>query len=318
MVKVAVFPGQGSQAVGMGRELFDGVPQARAVFEEVDEALGEKLSALILDGPAEELTLTANTQPALMATSLAAVRALEARSGRTLAELVTHVAGHSLGEYSALAAVGALGIGDAARLLRVRGSAMQDAVPVGEGAMAAILGLPIDAVEAVAAELSSEGAVCDVANDNSDGQVVISGAAAAVEKACTLAKERGAKRAMLLQVSAPFHCRLMQPAAEKLAAALAETRFSAPQRPVIANVLAAPTDDPAAIAGLLEKQVTGRVRWRETMAWMATNGAGAVIEIGAGKVLTGLARRAVPGATLVNLATPGDISAFVDNMEGNA
>ncbi|MEZ5845720.1 MAG: ACP S-malonyltransferase [Geminicoccaceae bacterium] len=318
MVKVAIFPGQGSQAVGMGRELFEQSPEARAVFEEVDEALGEKLSTLIFEGPADALTLTANTQPALMATSLAALRALEARAGRKLAELVTHVAGHSLGEYSALAAVGALGIGDAARLLRIRGSAMQEAVAVGEGAMAAVLGLPIDAVEALAAEASGKDAVCDVANDNSDGQVVISGSAAAVGDACALAKARGAKRAMLLQVSAPFHCRLMQPAAERLAQALAGVRFMRPECPVIANVLAEPVADPEIFADLLERQVTARVRWRETMAWIAANGGDMLVEIGSGKVLTGLARRAVPGAALANISTPDDIPSFLETLEGRA
>ncbi|MEZ5835290.1 MAG: ACP S-malonyltransferase [Geminicoccaceae bacterium] len=318
MVKVAVFPGQGSQTVGMGKALYDEVPEARMVFETVDEALSQKLSRLIFEGPADEMTLTANTQPALMAMSMATVRALEARSGCPISDMVSHVAGHSLGEYSALAAVGALDLSDAARLLRIRGSAMQDAVPVGQGAMAAILGLAIVDVEAVALEASTGSDVCDVANDNSDGQVVLSGSAGAVERACALAKERGARRAMMLQVSAPFHSRLMQPAADRLAGALAEVPFRKPARPVIANVLATPNDDAGAIADLLERQVTARVRWRESMAWMAANNAGSLIEIGAGKVLTGLAKRAVPGATLVNLSTPADIDSYLETLEGNA
>ena len=314
MTRVAVFPGQGSQTVGMGKALCDASPEARAVFDEVDEALGQRLSAIVFDGPIETLTLTANAQPALMATSLAAVRALEARTGKPLHALVDYAAGHSLGEYSALAAMGALTVSDAARLLRVRGSAMQEAVPVGAGAMAAVLGLSIEAVEQVAADAAGDG-VCDIANDNSDGQVVLSGDAAAIARACELAKERGAKRAMPLQVSAPFHCRLMQPAAEKLAEALASCRFDAPERPVIANVEAAPNDSPAAIASLLERQVTGRVRWRETMAWMAAHEVRGMLELGAGKVLTGLAKRALRGADLVNLATPEDIEAFALSLE---
>lgn len=314
MSTIAVFPGQGAQRVGMGRSLYDVEPTARAVFEEVDEALGEKLSATIFEGPEDALTLTANTQPALMATSLAVVRTLEARTGRTFAELIDVAAGHSLGEYSALAAVGAVEIADAARLLRLRGQAMQDAVPVGEGAMAAVLGLPIEAVQEIAREASASGAVCDVANDNSDGQVVLSGAKEAVEAACALAKTKGAKRAMLLQVSAPFHCRLMQPAADRLAAALAETTFKTPAKPVLANVLAEPNGEAGALADLLTRQVTGRVRWRESMAWMATNGVERMIECGAGKVLTGLAKRAVRGATLINLQEAADIDAFAAEL----
>ena len=312
MTLIAVFPGQGSQAVGMGRALFAAVPAARDVFEAVDEALGEKLSSLIFDGPSDALTLTRNAQPALMATSLAAVRAFEASMGKPLGACVDAAAGHSLGEYSALAAMGALDVGEAARLLRLRGDAMQDAVPAGAGAMAAVLGLDPATAEAVAAEAEAEtGLVCAVANDNAEGQAVLSGDAAAVERACAIAKDRGAKRAMLLQVSAPFHCRLMQPAADRLASALAETSFRAPQKPVIANVTVEPVSDAAALPDLLTRQVTTRVRWRETMDRFAADGCTMIAEFGAGKVLTGLARRAVPGAVLFNIQGPEDIDALV-------
>ncbi len=311
MTRIAVFPGQGSQAVGMGRALFAAVPAARAVFEAVDEALGEKLSSLIFGGPMEELTLTRNAQPALMATSLAAVRAVEARTGKPLGACVDAAAGHSLGEYSALAAMGALDVGKAALLLRLRGEAMQDAVPAGAGAMAAVLGLDPATAEAVAAEAEAEtGLVCAVANDNADGQAVLSGDAAAVERACVIARDKGAKRAMLLQVSAPFHCRLMQPAADRLASALAETAFRAPQKPVIANVTVEPVSDAAALPDLLTRQVTARVRWRETMQRFALDDCTMIAELGAGKVLTGLARRAVPGAALFNIQGPEDIDAL--------
>ncbi|MDF1585714.1 ACP S-malonyltransferase [Marinimicrococcus flavescens] len=309
MKRIAVFPGQGSQQVGMGRALHDQIPAAREVFAEVDEALGEKLSLLIFEGPAEELTLTRNAQPALMATSLAAVRALEAALGCRLGEAVDYVAGHSLGEYSALAAAGAISVGEAARLLRLRGEAMQRAVPAGEGAMAAILGLGHDQVEAVAAD-AAHGEVCELANDNSDGQAVVSGHRTAVERAVQIAKEKGARRSMLLQVSAPFHCALMAPAASELAPALAAAGFVAPLVPLIANVTATPVSDPAQIADLLRRQVTARVRWRETMARMHELGAGAVIELGAGKVLTGLAKRGVAGANLFNVQEPDDVAAL--------
>jgi [acyl-carrier-protein] S-malonyltransferase len=296
----------------MGRALYDEVAEARAVFAAVDEALGEKLSTLIFDGPAEALTLTRNTQPALMATSLAAVRAFEARAGRRLADCVDAAAGHSLGEYSALAAMGALEIGAAARLLRLRGEAMQEAVPAGGGAMAAVLGLdPADAEAVAAAAEAATGGVCELANDNADGQAVLSGDAATVERACAIAKEQGAKRAMLLQVSAPFHCRLMQPAAERLAVALAETAFAAPVKPVIANVSVEPVGDPAALPQSLTRQVTARVRWRETMQLFAGRGTTLIAEFGAGKVLTGLARRAVPDAALFNIQSPADIDALI-------
>ena len=318
MSRIAVFPGQGAQFVGMGRALHDAFPAARAVFEEVDDALGERLSSLIFDGPAEQLTLTANTQPALMAMSLAAVRALESATGRMLADIVDFVAGHSLGEYSALAAAGAIRVGDAARLLRLRGQAMQDAIRPGDGAMAAILGADVALVEAVAAEAMLQGGVCELANDNGEGQQVISGSRSTVERAVALAKERGARRSVLLQVSAPFHCALMAPAAERLAGAIAEIEVVAPVVPLIANVTAEPMRDPAAIRALLVQQVTARVRWREIMATMMRNGVDTVIELGAGKVLTGLAKRGVPGAVLVNIQEPADIEAMALRLTGIA
>ena len=318
MTRIAVFPGQGAQAVGMGRALYDWSPAARAVFDEVDEALGEPLSTLVFEGSPERLTLTANAQPALMATSLAAVRAFEERAGVGLASLVGFVAGHSLGEHSSLAAAGAISVGDAARLLRLRGQAMQDAVPAGEGAMAAILGADVPTVEAVVAEAAAAGGVCELANDNGEGQQVISGSAAAVERAVALAKERGARRSVMLQVSAPFHCALMQPAAERLAEALAAVPLSAPAVPVIANVTAEPVQDLAAIRELLVRQVTSRVRWRESMATMVRLGVDGVIEFGAGKVLTGLAKRGVPGAALHNVQEPADVEALAAKLAGSA
>lgn len=318
MTIIAVFPGQGAQAVGMGRALHEASPAARAVFDEVDEALGEPLSTLIFEGSPERLTLTANAQPALMATSLAAVRAVEERVGRKLTDLVDYVAGHSLGEHSALAAAGAIAIGDAARLLRLRGQAMQDAVPAGDGAMAAILGADVATVEAVCTEAAAAGGVCELANDNGEGQQVISGTAAAVERAVALAKERGARRSVMLQVSAPFHCALMRPAADRLAAAIAETAFVAPAVPVIANVTAEPVQDIAVIRDLLVRQVTARVRWRESMAAMTRLGVGEVIELGAGKVLAGLARRGVAGAATFNVADPTDVDALAAHLVGAA
>jgi [acyl-carrier-protein] S-malonyltransferase len=289
MAVAFTFPGQGSQAVGMGKDLADAFPEARRVFEEVDAALGEKLSKLIWEGPEETLTLTANAQPALMAVSLAAMRALEAR-GFSLTDKVAYVAGHSLGEYSALAAAGFVSVGDAARLLRTRGNAMQAAVPAGEGAMAAIIGLEQSDVEAACAEASS-GSVCQVANDNGGGQLVISGAKAAVELAAKLCTEKGAKRALMLQVSAPFHSALMAPAADIMREALAGVAKSAPAVPVVSNVTVTPTSDPDEIARRLVQQVTGRVRWRETVEWFGANGVATLYEVGAGKVLSGLARR---------------------------
>lgn len=283
------FPGQGSQSVGMGKDLADAFPEARAVFDEVDAALGQKLSAIMWEGPEETLTLTANAQPALMAVSLAALRALEAR-GFSLKDKVAYVAGHSLGEYSALAAAGMFSIADTARLLRIRGNAMQAAVPVGEGAMAAILGLDQAGVEAACAEASRD-SVCQIANDNGGGQLVISGAKAAVELAARLCTEKGAKRALMLPVSAPFHSALMGPAAEAMREALAKVAKNMPAVPVVANVAVKPLTDPDAIAASLVEQVTGRVRWRETVEWFAANGVTALYEVGSGKVLSGLARR---------------------------
>ena len=288
MSRALVFPGQGAQSIGMGRSLAQAYPAARAVFDEVDEALGEKLSALIWDGDADDLTLTANAQPALMATSIAALRALEAE-GLAVKD-AAFVAGHSLGEYSALAAAGSISVGDTARLLRIRGKAMQEAVPVGAGAMAAILGLDLDAVREIAAA-AAEGEVCEAANDNDPAQVVVSGSKGAVERAALLAKERGAKRAMLLPVSAPFHCQLMQPAADAMAKALEEVEISAPVVPVVANVRAEAVRDPALIRQLLVEQVTGAVRWRESIVFMAAYGVDDIWEIGAGKTLSGMIRR---------------------------
>ena len=304
-----IFPGQGSQAVGMGKALADAFAPARAVFEEVDAALGEKLTKVIWDGPAETLTLTENAQPALMAVSLAAMRVLEAEAGVELARTAQFVAGHSLGEYSALAAAGALAIGDTARLLRIRGRAMQKAVPVGIGAMAALLGLDFDQAVAVAAE-AAQGQICQAANDNGGGQVVVSGDKAAVERAVEIARSKGARRAMLLPVSAPFHCVLMQGAANAMAQALAEVAVKPPAVPVVANVLARPISDPAEIVRALVEQVTGTVRWRESVAFMAAQGVTTFYEVGAGKVLSGLVKRIAEGAKGVAIGTPEDVAAF--------
>ena len=306
------FPGQGSQAIGMGKALADAYPEARAVFDEVDAALGEKLSTIIWEGPAEALTLTENTQPALMAVSLAAARVLEAR-GVDIGRSVAFVAGHSLGEYSALAAAGALSLADAARLLRIRGKAMQAAVPVGAGAMAALIGLDFAAASAVAAEAAA-GQVCGVANDNGAGQVVVSGDRAAVERAIEIAKARGAKRAVLLPVSAPFHCALMAPAAAVMAEALAGVELKAPVVPLVANVVAGPVSDPEAIRRNLVTQVTGLVRWRESIAWLAGAGVDLFVEIGAGRVLSGLAKRIAEGADTLVVGNPDDIVAALPRL----
>ena len=307
MAVAFTFPGQGSQAVGMGKDLADAFPEARRVFEEVDEALGEKLSTLIWEGPEETLTLTANAQPALMAVSLAAIRALESR-GFSLRDKVAYVAGHSLGEYSALAAAGFVSIADAARLLRIRGNAMQAAVPAGEGGMAAVIGLEQAAAEAARAE-AARGSVCQVANDNGGGQVVISGAKAAVELAAKLCTDKGAKRALMLQVSAPFHSALMAPAASVMRDALAKVSKSAPVVPVVSNVSVAPSSDPDEIARRLVEQVTGRVRWRETVEWFGANGVSTLYEVGAGKVLSGLTRRINRDIATANIGTPADVEA---------
>ena len=304
-----VFPGQGSQTVGMGKELAAAFAPARHVFEEVDTALGERLSETMWNGPADALTLTANAQPALMAVSLAAIRVLQAEAGLDLERDAAFVAGHSLGEYSALAAAEAISIGDAARLLRIRGRAMQKAVPVGAGAMAALIGLEFGAAKAIAAEASAT-QVCAAANDNGGEQVVLSGDKAAVERAVALAKTRGAKRAMLLPVSAPFHCALMQPAADAMAEALATVSVKPPRVPLVANVLAKATRDPAEIVRCLVEQVTGTVRWRESVLFMAGAGVTTFYEVGAGKVLTGLIKRIADGASASAIGTPDDVARF--------
>jgi [acyl-carrier-protein] S-malonyltransferase len=304
-----VFPGQGSQAVGMGKALADAFAPARAVFEEVDAALGQRLTSIMWEGPAETLTLTENAQPALMAVSLAAMRALEAQAGVDVARDACFVAGHSLGEYSALAAAGALTIADTARLLRLRGRAMQRAVPVGTGAMAALLGLDFEQAAAVAAE-AAQGQVCQAANDNGGGQVVVSGDRAAVERAVEIAKEKGARRAMMLPVSAPFHCALMQPAADAMAQALTSVAVKPPVVPVVANAFVKPIRDPAEIVRALVAQVTGTVRWRESIAFMSAAGVTMFYEVGAGKVLSGLIRRIVDGAGAAAIGTPDDIGRF--------
>ena len=307
------FPGQGSQAVGMGKDLAAAYPEARAVFQEVDEALGQRLSATMFEGPDDILRLTENAQPALMAVSLAVIRVLDAR-GIRLADHAAYVAGHSLGEYSALCAAGTFSLSDTARLLKTRGQAMQKAVPVGHGAMAALLGLDPDTAREVAAE-AAQGDVCDVANDNAPGQVVVSGATAAVERAVEIAKAKGAKRALLLPVSAPFHCSLMQPAADAMAAALAEVTMQAPVVPLVANVLAAPISDPTEIRQRLVEQVTGVVRWTESVTWLTGEGGVThLAELGTGKVLTGLAKRINAEAVATAVGSPADIDAFVAEL----
>lgn len=313
MSRAFVFPGQGAQTIGMGKALAEAYPAAKAVFDEVDEALGESLSALIWEGEQDTLTLTQNAQPALMATSLAAMRALEAE-GVTISA-ATYVAGHSLGEYSALAAAGALSISDAARLLRIRGEAMQAAVPVGEGAMAALLGLDFAAADKIAKQAAADtGAVCQAANDNDPSQVVISGAAAAVEHATGLAREAGAKRAVMLPVSAPFHCTLMEPAARRMAEALAEVTINAPAVPVVANVLAHDVSDAATIRDLLVEQVTHSVRWRESVLWMAGQGITEIWEIGAGKALSGMIRRIDKSIACTAIGAPDDVTAAAASL----
>jgi [acyl-carrier-protein] S-malonyltransferase len=309
MAVAFVFPGQGSQAVGMGKTLAANFPAARQVFEEVDAALGIKLSSIIFEGPVDTLTLTENAQPALMAVSLAALRVLEGEGGVDLARDAQFVAGHSLGEYSALAAAGAFTVADAARLLRTRGQAMQKAVPVGAGAMAALIGLEFDAAAAVAAE-AAQGEVCEAANDNGAGQVVVSGSKAAVKRAVEIAKAKGAKRAMLLPVSAPFHCALMKPAADVMAGALAKVYIKPSTVPVVANVLAKAIRDPGEIVQALVAQVTGTVRWRESVAYMAGNGVTKFYEIGAGKVLSGLIKRLAEGAVATAIGSADDVAAF--------
>ena len=312
-MRAFVFPGQGAQAIGMGKALADAYPAAKAIFDEVDDALGESLSSLIWDGDIETLTLTKNAQPALMATSLAAMRALEAEGVSITA--ADYVAGHSLGEYSALAAAGAISVADTARLLRTRGTAMQEAVPVGVGAMAALLGLDFEAATAVAEE-AAQGQVCQAANDNDPSQVVVSGHKEAVERALTIAKEKGAKRALLLPVSAPFHCALMKPAADVMAEALDDVQINAPAVPVVANVRAAAVTDPATIRALLVEQVTGSVRWRESVLWMADQGVTDAWEIGAGKALSGMIKRISKDVATNNVGTPDDVAAAVEALKG--
>jgi len=312
-VRAVIFPGQGSQAVGMGKTLAEASAAARAVFEAVDEALGQNLSRLMWEGPEDDLTLTENAQPALMAASLATVRALEAEGGFTLGDKFAYTAGHSLGEYSALCAAGVVGLADTARLLKIRGRAMQKAVPVGAGAMAALLGLDYEAAAGVATDAAGDG-VCQAANDNAPGQVVISGDVAAVDRAILLAKERGAKRAMRLEVSAPFHCALMQPAADAMAEALDSVTFAVPAMPVVSNVKAAPVRDPAELKSLLVAQITGMVRWRESVGAMGALGVDTLVELGAGKVLTGLARRIDREMTALNAGTPEEIAALLETL----
>jgi [acyl-carrier-protein] S-malonyltransferase len=309
MATAFVFPGQGSQAVGMGKGLAEAFAPARAVFDEIDAALGEKLSETMWDGPADRLTLTENAQPALMAVSLAALRVLEAEAGVELQRDVAFVAGHSLGEYSALAAAQSLSIADAAQLLRIRGRAMQKAVPVGVGAMAALIGVEFDDARAIAVEAAA-GEECAAANDNGGGQVVLSGNKSAVERAVEVAKARGVRRAMMLPVSAPFHCALMQPAADVMAEALSKVSVKAPRVAVVANVLARPIADPVAIVDALVRQVTGTVRWRESVLFMAAAGVTSFYEIGSGKVLAGLIKRIADTAAVSSIGTPEDIARF--------
>lgn len=305
------FPGQGSQAVGMGKDLAEAYPEARAVFDEVDDALGVALSAIMFEGPDETLRLTENAQPALMAASMAVIRVLEAK-GVSVAETASFVAGHSLGEYSALCAAGTFSLADTARLLQTRGRAMQQAVPVGQGAMAAILGLDFGTVKEIA-QTAREGSVCDVANDNAPGQVVVSGDASAVERAIELAKAKGAKRALPLPVSAPFHCALMAPAAEAMEIALATVEMKAPAVPLVSNVLAAPISDPAEIRQRLVDQVTGMVRWTESVTWLTSEGGVTELyELGTGKVLTGLAKRIARDVDGRAIGTADDIAAFLE------
>jgi len=306
-MRAFVFPGQGAQAIGMGRALAESYPAAKAAFDEVDEALGQNLSSLIWDGEIDELTLTKNAQPALMVTSIAAMRALEAE-GFGIGD-AAYVAGHSLGEYSALCAAGSISLADTARLLRIRGQAMQAAVPVGVGAMAALLGLDFAGATEVAAE-AAQGQVCQAANDNDPGQVVVSGHREAVERALEIAKAKGAKRALLLPVSAPFHCELMAPAAQAMAEALDDVELVAPKVPLVANVVAHDVVDPLLIRNLLVQQVTGSVRWRESVSWMVAQGVTEFWEIGAGKALSGMIRRIEKSAECRAIGTPDDIAAL--------
>jgi [acyl-carrier-protein] S-malonyltransferase len=314
MKRAFLFPGQGSQAVGMGRALAAAFASARDVFEEVDDALSQKLSQLMFEGPEVELILTENAQPALMTASLAVIQVLEREGGFSLCRSADYVAGHSLGEYSALAAAGAVGIGDAARLLKLRGQAMQRAVPVGEGAMAALIGLDLKQVQAVASEASGTDQVCAVANDNAPGQVVVSGHREAVERAIAIAREHGARRSIALPVSAPFHSPLMAPAAEVMAEALGRVALQPPAVPLVANVSADATRDPARIERALVEQVTAMVRWRESMLFLKQHGVEEVIEIGAGRVLAGLAKRIDPEVSARSVGVPADVESLLQHM----
>ncbi|MCZ6605269.1 MAG: ACP S-malonyltransferase [Alphaproteobacteria bacterium] len=314
MTTAFVFPGQGAQAVGMGKGLADAFASAGRLFEEVDEALGQNLSGIMFDGPEEQLTLTENAQPALMAASMAVMRVLAAEGGVNIGAAASHVAGHSLGEYSALAAAGAIEVADAARLLKTRGQAMQKAVPVGGGAMAAVLGLDLETVEAVAAEAggaAGKEGICAVANDNAPGQVVLSGDTAAIDRAIEIAKNKGAKRSIKLAVSAPFHCALMAPAAEVMDDALGAVSLVPPKVPLIANVTAAPATDPDDIKALLVQQITGRVRWRESMLAMVQAGVIKTVEVGPGKILSGLNRRIADTMEVVNIGGPSDVETYL-------
>jgi [acyl-carrier-protein] S-malonyltransferase len=313
-MRAFIFPGQGSQAVGMGKVLSDASPVARAVFQEVDDALGQHLSTLMFEGPAEDLQLTANAQPAIMANAIATLRVLEQEGGVKLADRADYVAGHSLGEYTALCAAGAFDLATTALLLRRRGEAMQAAVPVGQGGMAALLGCDLAIAQKIA-DAAAQGEVCTVANDNDPSQVVISGAKAAIDRAIEIARDHGAKRAIALPVSAPFHCPMMQPAANEMASALGEVKIGTPLVPVFANVTASAVSDPDTIRRLLVEQITGRVRWRESMLWLASEGGvDRFAELGAGKVLTGMAKRIAPDAEAVALNTPEDLEAFAKTL----
>ncbi|CAO3407039.1 ACP S-malonyltransferase [Azospirillum largimobile] len=313
MTRAFVFPGQGSQAVGMGRELAEAFEVARHTFEEVDDALNQRLSRLMVEGPEADLTLTENAQPALMAVSVAVMRVLASEGGVDLSKHATFVAGHSLGEYSALCAAGAFTLADTARLLKLRGQAMQKAVPVGQGAMAALLGADLEQAQAIAAD-AAQGEVCSIANDNSVGQVVISGSAEAIDRAIVLAAERGLKRSVRLPVSAPFHCPLMQPAADAMAEALANVTISAPVVPVVANVTASAVSDPNAIRRLLVEQVTGMVRWRECVLFIKEQGVERLVEVGSGKVLAGLTKRIDKDLAAVSVGTPADVESFLKTL----
>lgn len=314
MARAFVFPGQGSQFIGMGKDLNENFAEAREVFQEVDDSLSQNLSALMFDGDASDLNMTENTQPALMAVSVAVARILENQGGIAIKDNAAYVAGHSLGEYSALTAAGVLSVSDCAKLLKLRGTSMQKAVSVGLGSMAAVLGLDFDVVAQIAQD-AAQGQVCAAANDNSDGQVVVSGHKEAVERAVALASEKGAKRAVILPVSAPFHCDLMAPAAEAMAPALADTVFKAPVVPVVTNVTADAQSDPEKLKALLIEQITGMVRWRESVLYMKSQGVEEMVELGAGKVLCGLARRIDRSIACANAGAVEDIESLIQKLK---